>query len=116
MSDTRIPDETEAPLEGEALKIINKARRRAAISMLILLIGFMAVAGVVVYRLSTMAPNPGGAYALESVSVPAGAEVISAQAQDGLVTVTFRLGDAVTIRVVNGADGEILRDIAVVAD
>ncbi len=84
--------------------------------MLILLVGFMAVAGVVVYRLSTMSSEPGGAYALESISVPAEAELVSATAQDGLVTVTYRSGETTAIRLFDGRSGELLREIAVVGD
>lgn len=84
--------------------------------MLILLMGFMTIAGVVVYRLSTMTSNPGAAFALESVSVPAGAEVISAMAQDGLVMVTYRLGEETMIRLYDGESGEIVSGIAVVAE
>lgn len=84
--------------------------------MLILLVGFMAVAAAVVYRLSTMTPAPGTGYVLESVSIPAGAEVVSAQAQDGLVTVTYRQGEATAIRIYDGESGEVVREIAVVAE
>lgn len=116
MNQTFNSEETEAPLEGEALAIINRARRRAAISMLILLMGFMTIAGVVVYRLSTMTSNPGAAFALDSVSVPAGAEVISATAQGGLVTVTYRLEGDTAIRLYDGESGEMVGEIAVVGE
>lgn len=84
--------------------------------MLVLIVGFMAVAGVVVYRLSTMAPAPGAGFALESVSVPAGAEVISATVQDGLVAVTYRLEGETAIRLYDGESGDVVGEIAVVAD
>lgn len=91
-----------------------KARRRAAISMLIMLIGFMAIAGAVVYRLATLNVDPAAEYGLESVVVPAGAQVVSSAVQDGLVTVTYRLGTDTTIRVFDGETGDIVREIAVV--
>lgn len=93
-----------------------KARRRAGISMLIMLIGFMAVVLVVVYRLSTMGSSADAAYQLESVSIPAGAELVSAQADGGMVTVTYRTDDASTIRIYDGKTGEMVREIAVVAE
>ncbi len=84
--------------------------------MLVLLLGFMAVAGVVVYRLWTMSPEPGAAYGLESVSIPAGAEVVSAAVQEGFVVVTYRLDGATLVRLYDGSSGEVVREIAVVAD
>lgn len=93
-----------------------KARRRAGISMLIMLIGFMAVVLVVVYRLSTLGSSADAAYQLESISIPAGAELVSAQAEGGMLTVTYRQGETATIRIHDGKTGEIVREIAVVSD
>lgn len=93
-----------------------KARRRAGFSVLIMLIGFMAIAGVIVYRVSSMSGGVETRYALEQVSVPAGATLISSQVADGLVTVTYAIDGASGIRVYDGASGELVREIAVVAE
>lgn len=93
-----------------------RARRRAGISVLIMLIGFMAIAGVIVYRLSAMSSGAEARYAVESVAVPAGAEVIAAEVRDGLVSVTYRSAGQVAIRIYDGKSGELVREIAVVAE
>lgn len=92
------------------------ARKRAGWSMLVMMVGFMAIAVVVVYRLAVMDSDPAGQYALQSIALPAGAQVISSQVQDGLVTVTYDAGGSQAIRIFDGETGEILRDIAVVAE
>ncbi len=84
--------------------------------MLVMMVGFMAIALVVVYRLSTMSTDASDAFALDAIALPAGAELISAQAQDGLLTVTYRAGDTQALRIFNGETGEIVSDIAVVAE
>lgn len=100
----------EAPLSPEALAIMAKARRRAGISVLIMLAGLLAIAGVIVYRLSGMA-DPAPAYALERVEVPAGAEVVSLTAAGGEITVSYRLGTVFGLRIYDGRSGEMIADI-----
>jgi len=81
--------------------------------MLILVAGLMAVAGAVVYRLNRDAePAP----AIDTVLLPAGAEVVSAVMADGKLTVTYRTGRGVAIRVIDGASGAVVGDIAVVSE
>lgn len=104
------------PLGPEAEAIMAKARRRAGISMLVMTIGFMAIAVVVVYRLATMGSDPAAEYALQAITLPAGAQVISSQVQDGLVTVTYEAEGAQAIRIFAGETGEMVREIAVVAE
>lgn len=93
-----------------------KARRRAGISVLIMLIGFMTIAGVIVYRLSTMSSADDARYATETIVAPAGAEIISAHAQDGTVTLTYRQDTVTTIRIYDGRSGAVIGEIMVVAE
>ena len=93
-----------------------KARRRAAISMLVMLIGFMAVVLVVVYRLVTMGSDVSDRYALQSIALPAGAQVIATQVQDGLLTVTYSAQGAQAIRIFDGETGEMVREIAITTE
>mgnify|MGYP000200473404 CR=1 FL=1 len=80
-------------------------------SILILMVGFMAVAGALVYRINQ---KPGGEqYAVQSVELPSGAEIVSAVAQDGVITITFKQGDKAGIRLVDGETGELIRDISI---
>jgi predicted nucleic acid-binding Zn ribbon protein len=104
------------PLSPEAEAVMAKARRRAAISMLVMLIGFMAIVLVVVYRLVTMGSDVSERYGLQSIALPAGAQVIAAQAQDGLLTVTYATDDTQAIRIFDGTTGEMVQEIAIIAE
>ena len=112
----RDSDDEDEPLSAEAQAVMDRARRRAGISMVLMLIGFMAIAIVVVYRLATMSEAPASRYALEALTLPAGATVISTQLGEGLVTVTYAIGGVAAIRIFDGEDGALLREIAVTAD
>src|SRR5690606_2059028 len=108
-------DDEDEPISAEAQGVMDSARRRAAISMVLMLIGFMAIAIVVVYRLATMSEAPAGQYTLEALALPAGATVIATQLGDGLVTVTYELAGVTAIRLFDGEDGALIREIAVVS-
>ena len=79
----------------------------------ILLLGFMAIGFALVYRVMRDSPPPAVA---ESVSIPAGAEVISALSTDGTIQVTFRAGDAVMLNVFDAATGELERSVQIGAE
>lgn len=82
--------------------------------MALLLVGFIAIAGVLVYR-ATRDPSPvGQSFTAEALRLPQGAEVVSATAADGAVTLTYRIGPATQIRVFNGRTGELIRQMDVV--
>lgn len=104
------------PLSPEAMEIMAKARRRAGISMGIMLIGFMAVVLVIVYRLILSGPDAGARFALETIALPPGAQTVSAVAQDGIVTLVYTLDGETAIRIYDGASGELVREIAVVSE
>jgi len=70
----------------------------------IMLLGFMAIGVAVVYRLMRDAPPPTIA---ASVSVPAGAEVVSAITLDGTIQVTYRAGGAVMLALFDSETGEL---------
>jgi hypothetical protein len=82
------------PLSPEAQAVLGKARRSFGISIGILLLGFMAIGFAIVYRVMRDAPPPSMAAA---VSVPAGAEVISASSADGTINVLYRLDGVVML-------------------
>ena len=85
-----------------------KARRSFGISVGILLLGFMAIAGALVYRVTR---DKAPAEVVASVALPAGAEVVSAVVADGAVNVTYRTGGEVHLRLYDQASGEILREL-----
>ena len=69
--------------------MLGKARRSFGISIGILLLGFMAIGFALVYRVMRDAPPPAVA---AMVSIPAGAEVVSAIVAEKAINVTYRLG------------------------
>ena len=98
------------PLSPEAKAILAKARRSFGISIGILLLGFMAIGFALVYRSMRDSPAPELA---ASVSVPAGAEVISAVVADGAVNVTYRIGGVVTLGLYDQKSGELTRSVVI---
>jgi len=98
----------------EVEAVINRARRSFGVSVLVLMVGFMAVAGALVYRLNQKSGDD--QYQAQTVSVPQGATIVSAVVQDGLITLTYKLDEVTNIRVVNATTGDIVRDISIVSE
>lgn len=100
--------------------IIGRARKSFLFSIGLLIVGFIVVGGALVYRASQgsggPAPVSGAAYAIASVKLPAGAEIVSAAADGGLVTITYRIGATTSIRILDGRTGDIVREIPVVGE
>ena len=100
----------------EARALIARARRSFLFSIGLLIVGLLAVGGVIVYKSTQSAPSaaPAGAdYALASVKVPAGAQVISAVAAGGQISVTYKNGATTSIRIFDGRTGEMVREVPV---
>ncbi len=115
------PSSADAPLTPEARALIGRARRSFLFSIGLLLLGLIAIGGGLVYKsVQPSAPAPatvtGGDYALASVKVPAGAEVVAASAAEGKLTVTYRNGGSTSIRIFDGRTGEMLREVPVVGE
>ncbi|WP_029040363.1 DUF6476 family protein [Cucumibacter marinus] len=110
------PDTPEgADANPEAAAVIKRARRSFLVSIAVLVFGLMAVAVALVYRLNREEPGA-GPYAITEIALPADAELVSASAGDGQVTLTYHEGDATRIRVVDGRDGTVIADIAVIGE
>lgn len=88
------------------------------ISIGLLIVGFIAIGGALVYRSAQTSSNaPSGAeYVIAAVKIPNGAEVISAVAADGKVTVTYKSGSMTSVRIFDGKTGAMIREIPVVSD
>lgn len=84
--------------------------------MLVLLLGFIAIGGALVYRAMRDDDAPQARYGLEAVSLPSGASVISASAAEGLVTVTYALDGTTHVLIVDGRNGETVSSFAVVSE
>jgi hypothetical protein len=102
----------------EARAIIGRARRSFLFSIGLLILGFMAIAGVLVYRSAQGGGSASGGtdYVIASLNIPTGAEIISAVAADGQVTVTYRAGPMTSVRIFDGKTGEMVREIPIVSE
>ena len=85
-----------------------KARRSFAISIGVLLLGFMAIGFALVYRAMRDTPPPALA---ESVMLPPGAEVVSALVSEGAINVTYTVDGVTTLALFDQATGEMTRAV-----
>lgn len=79
----------------------------------ILMLGLLAVAGALVYRVSRT-DEATDRYALEQIVVPQGAEVLAIVPDGSLLAVTYRLDGQTHFMLLNGSDGTVVEDIPVV--
>lgn len=115
MTDPQKPQET-PELSDEARTIIGRARKSFLFSIGLLILGFVAVAGVLFFRTSPGGGGSGTDYVIASMRIPAGAEIISAVAADGQLTVTYRAGPMTNVRIFDGKTGEMIREIPVLSE
>ena len=90
--------------------MFSKARRSFGISIGILLLGFMAIGFALVYRVMRDAPPPAVA---ESVTLPAGATVVSALVNEGTINVTYTINGVTTLSLFDQATGELTRSVVI---
>src|SRR5688572_12155139 len=113
------PQKTPEPqeLSPEARTIIGRARKSFLFSIGLLIVGFIAIGGALVYRAAQPnAPPTGAGYVIASLQIPAGAEIISAVAADGQLTVTYKAGAMTSVRIFDGRTGEMVREIPVLSE
>jgi len=114
------PNSSEAPLSPEARALIARARRSFLFSIGLLLVGLLAVGGVIVYKSTqstgTVPATSGADYALAAVKVPSGAQVISAVAADGRISITYKNGSTTSLRIIDGKTGELIREVPVLGE
>ena len=90
------PDET--PLDPAQARIVQKVRRLALGSSLIMMLGILLVLGVIGYRLFATAER-GRPDTDAIVALPKGARVLSTAIADGKLAVTIELAGAVEVRL-----------------
>lgn len=80
--------------------------------------GFIAIGGALVYRAAQSGGSgaTGADYVVASLKLPEGAEVVSAVAADGTLTVTYRVGPLTSVRIIDGRSGDLIREIPVVSE
>ena len=90
------------------------------VSIGLLILGFLAIGGALIWRSANPAGGSGGStgadYVIASLKIPSGAEVISAVAADGKVTLTYKAGLMTSVRVFDGKSGEMIREIPVLSE
>ena len=104
MSDPSKPEPAEE-LTPEARAIMGRARKSFLFSIGLLIVGFIAIGGALVYRASQSGDGGLAAssdYVIAALKIPAGAEIISAVAADGQLTVTYRAGPMTSVRIFDG--------------
>ncbi|HVX80851.1 MAG: hypothetical protein ACTHOR_12135 [Devosia sp.] len=117
---TPAPDEPK--LTPEAAAIIARARKSFVFTIGLLIVGFIVIAGAVVYRATMTGPQPSpgaagaAAYAAPAVKVPQGATIVSAVASGGEISVTYKNGAATSLRIFDGKTGAILREVPIVGE
>ena len=83
----------------------------------LLIVGFIAIGGALIWRAVQPGNSPTGAeYIIASLKMPQGAEVVSAVAADGVLTVTYRVGPLTSVRIIDGKSGELVREIPIVSE
>ena len=102
----------------EAAAIIARARKSFIFTIGLLIVGFIVIAGALVYRASKDGgvPADAGAYTAAAVKLPAGATIVSIVAVGGDISVTYKNGSATSLRIFDGKTGTILREIPVVSE
>ena len=83
----------EAPLDPAQARLLQRVRRIAIGSSLVMLVGLLAVFGVIGYRLFASAERGKPAPDL-TVALPKGARVVSTAVAEGKIAVTIELGGA----------------------
>ncbi len=110
------PNRETPELSPEARTIIGRARKSFLFSIGLLLLGFLAIAGALIFRSAGGGSGSASDYVIASMKIPAGAEIISAVAADGRLTVTYRAGAMTSVRIFDGKSGEMLREIPVLSE
>lgn len=94
------PEDSEVPLDPQQEEIVRKLKRMAIFSTALMVVGVLAIIGVIVYRLSNPAPAPKAAPVAAITNVlPKGARVVSTAVSDGRIVVTLERDSVTEMRV-----------------
>ncbi len=102
-------------ISPEAIAIIKRAKRSFIFSMSLLIIGLIIVAFAVISRSDTKGGTDNAdltqKYSAGMIIVPEGAKIISAVASEGIISVSYEIEGKTVLRLIDGANGAIIRDI-----
>lgn len=91
---------SEVPLDPQQEAIVRKLKRMAIYSTALMVVGVLAIIGVIVYRLSKPAPLPMAApVPAVTNALPKGSRVVSTAVSDGRIVVTFERDGITEVRV-----------------
>ena len=116
MSGADPKSEDSETMTPDAAAVIARARRSFAFSIGLLLLGFAAVAIALVYRTGGGEGTPGDAYAAGVLTLPAGAEVISAAPSEDMFAIAYSVEGKTRLRLIDGTTGAVIRDIDFVSE
>jgi len=110
------PSKETQELSPEARIIIGRARKSFLLSVGLLVVGIFVIGAVLMFRGNGGGGGNASDYVIASMSIPAGAEIISAVAADGRPTVTYRAGAMTSVRIFDGKTGQMVREIPVLSE
>lgn len=93
-------DNSEVPLDPQQEAIVRKLKRMAIFSSGLMIVGVLAIIGVIVYRLynPALAPKAAPLPAITN-ALPKGSKIVSTAVSDGRVVVTIERDGVTEIRV-----------------
>lgn len=102
----------------EAGQAIRRARQAFVFSIALLIIGLLAVGGALIYRAGQPSGKAavGSDYVISALKLPKDAQIVSAVAADGRLTVTYKSGAMTSVRIVDGKTGDLIREIPVISE
>jgi uncharacterized membrane protein (DUF485 family) len=83
------PQDNEVALDPQQEAMVRKLRRMAVFSTILMIGGFLAVFGVIAYRLSNTPTPQAAAIPAITNALPKGSRVTSTAVSDGRIVVTF---------------------------
>lgn len=98
--------------------MLNRARLVFAITMGLIVAGFMAIGATVVYRTihaaSAPAPRASARAMAETIRLPPGAQIVSVVVSGDSISATYTLDGATEVGVFDAASGKLLHRLQVV--
>jgi uncharacterized membrane protein (DUF485 family) len=91
--------DTEVPLDPQQEAMVRKLRRMAVFSTILMIGGFLAVFGVIAYRLSNAPAPQAAAVPAITNALPKGSRVLSTAVSDGRIIVTIDRNGITELRV-----------------
>ena len=92
-------DTSEVPLDPQQEAMVRKLKRMAVFSSVLMIGGFLAVFGVIAYRLSNSPAPQTAAIPAITNALPKGSRVVSTAVSDGRIVITLERDGVTEVRV-----------------